>query len=194
MEERTLFSDIDFSINLLSDHDDLSPFSCGCEELDFFFHKEVNLCVKYKYVSTYSVKNKENDILALFTLAHDSVVFQSLEDKNDFVEESCCIIDKEYIETFVRQSAFPAINIGHLAVRHDVQSRGIGTFVLNFVIGTFMEYKISGCQFITVDSLNNPETNRFYCKNGFVNQTNNDCFNPTRRMYLPLRIYQEDSL
>lgn len=52
MEERTLFSDIDFSINLLSDHDDLSPFSCGCEELDFFFHKEVNLCVKYKYVST----------------------------------------------------------------------------------------------------------------------------------------------
>lgn len=75
MEERTLFSDIDFSINLLSDHDDLSPFFCGCEELDFFFHKEVNLCVKYKYVSTYSVKNKENDILALFTLAHDSVVF-----------------------------------------------------------------------------------------------------------------------
>ena len=85
MEERTLFSDIDFSINLLSDHDDLSPFSCDCKELDFFFHKEVNLCVKYKYVSTYSVKNKENDILALFTLAHDSVVFQSLEDKNDFV-------------------------------------------------------------------------------------------------------------
>lgn len=190
MEERTQFSDTDFTINHLSNLDDLSLFSCGCEELDLFFHKEVNLCVKYKYVSTYVVRNKENDILALFTLAHDSVVFQSPEDKNDFIEDSCCIIDEEYIETFVRQSAFPAINIGHLAVRSDMQSRGIGTFVLNFVIGTFIEYKISGCQFITVDSLNNPETNKFYCKNGFVNQTNSDCFAPTRRMYLPLRIYE----
>ncbi|SEG09305.1 GNAT family N-acetyltransferase [Parabacteroides chinchillae] len=191
MAERTQFSDIDFTISLLTDYDDLSSFSCGCEELDLFFHKEVNLCVKYKYVSTYSVKNKKNDILALFTLAHDSVVFQSSEDKDDFIEESCGLINKEYIETFVGQSAFPAINIGHLTVRSDIQGKGIGTFVLNFVIGTFIEYKMSGCQFITVDSLNNPATNKFYCKNGFMNQTNNDYFHSTRRMYLPLRIYQE---
>lgn len=191
MEGKTRFSDIDFSINLLSGCDDLSVFSCGCEELDSFFHTEVNLCMKYKYVSTYSVKNKADEILALFTLAHDSVVFSCGEDKNDFIEESCSIIEKEYIETFVKQSAFPAVNIGHLAVRCDIQGNGIGTFVLNFVIGTFIEYKISGCQFITVDSLNNPDTNRFYCKNGFINQTNSDCFNSTRRMYLPLRIYQE---
>ena len=154
MAERTQFSDIDFTISLLTDYDDLSSFSCGCEELDLFFHKEVNLCVKYKYVSTYSVKNKKNDILALFTLAHDSVVFQSSEDKDDFIEESCGLIN-------------------------------------NFVIGTFIEYKMSDCQFITVDSLNNPATNKFYCKNGFMNQTNNDYFHSTRRMYLPLRIYQE---
>ena len=34
MEEKIQFSDIDFTINLLSDCDNLSQFSCGCEELD----------------------------------------------------------------------------------------------------------------------------------------------------------------
>ena len=84
------------------------------------------------------------------------------------------IIDDEYAETFERQTSFPAVNIGHLGVRADYQSKGIGRQIIDFVLYTFSHYDISGCQFITVDSLNNPRTNKFYLNNGFVNQTNSD--------------------
>lgn len=129
--------------------------------------------------------------IALFTLAHDAVILSTEEEKEDFISDSSAIISEEYIDTFEKQSAFPAVNIGHLAVRQELQSGGIGTFIINFVTNTFIEYKISGCQFITVDSLNNSRTNKFYDKNGFIYQTNSDRFKSTRRMYLPLRIYDD---
>lgn len=190
MEVKTLSSDINYSVHFLSEKDDLSEFSCGNKELDKFFHEEVFICMKYKYVTAYCVKDQNGLIISLFTLAHDAVILSSEEEKEDFISESSRSISEEYIDTFEKQSAFPAINIGHLAVRKELQSEGIGTFVINFVTNTFVDYKISGCQFITVDSINNPRTNKFYVKNGFINQTNNDTCKPTRRMYLPLRIYQ----
>lgn len=189
MGEKTRFLDIDYSISLLSDTDELLSFTCGVDELDKFFHEEVRLCMKYKYVSAYCVKDRTRTIIALFTLAHDAVVLTSVEDKEDFIQESSLIIGKEYLDTFERQSAFPAVNIGHLAVRKDLQNKQIGTFVVDFVVKTFIDYRVSGCQFITVDSLNNPRTNRFYERNGFIYQTCNDMSKPTRRMFLPLRIY-----
>ena len=191
MEVKIPFLDINYSVHQLCSTDDLSDFSCGDDKLDKFFHEEVCLCMKYKYVTAYCVKDQNELIIALFTLALDAVVLSTEEEKEDFISDSSTIINEEYIDTFEKQSAFPAINIGHLAVRQDLQSGGIGTFIINFVTNTFIEYKISGCQFITVDSLNNPRTNKFYDKNGFIYQTNSDMYKPTRRMYLPLRIYED---
>lgn len=88
-----------------------------------------------------------------------------------------------------KQSSFPAINIGHLAVLKEKQGKNIGKNIIDFIISTFIDYNISGCQFITVDSLNNPRTNKFYLKYGFINQTNTDINKTTRRMYFPLKIY-----
>ena len=69
------------------------------------------------------------------------------------------------------------------------QGKNIGKNIIDFIISTFIDYNISGCQFITVDSLNNPRTNKFYLKYGFINQTNTDINKTTRRMYFPLKIY-----
>ena len=101
-------------------------------------------------------------------------------------------IGDEYVTTFEKQTSFPAINIGHLAVKEGMQSRKVGRTVLDFVIHTFAKYDTSGCQFITVDSLNNPRTNKFYSVYGFINQTNSDSLSPTRRMYIPIQIYKDD--
>lgn len=70
-----------------------------------------------------------------------------------------------------------------------MQSKGIGEQILDFVLYTFSNYNISGCQFITVDSLNNSRTNKFYAKNGFLNQTDSDKHSSTRRMYLPIQLF-----
>ena len=46
--------------------------------------------------------------------------------------------------------------------------------IIEFVAGTFAQYKQAGCQFVTVDALNNEGAIRFYLKNLFNFQTNRD--------------------
>ncbi|WP_455623795.1 GNAT family N-acetyltransferase [Parabacteroides sp.] len=190
MTGRIQSSDIEFKILPLSEEDQdlLKSFSCGCKELDNFFHNEVFICTKYCYVSSFCAKNNDGEIIALFTLANDSIVLDSSYEKNDFLIDVSDYINEEYQFIFGKQSSFPAINIGHLAVRSDYQCKHIGKDILDFVTATFSDYKIAGCQFITVDSLNNPRTNKFYMTNGFCLQTDNDSTLPTRRMYLPINL------
>lgn len=193
MAVKTQYLDINISINKLmrEDHKQVLSFSCGCDELDKFFHQEMCLCAKHHYISAYCAKDiMDNKIVAIFTLSNDSVVIDNVEDKDDFVEESKTKINGEYIATFEKQTSFPSINIGHLGVRTDLHSKGIGEQILDFVLYTFSNYDISGCQFITVDSLNNSRTNKFYTRYGFVNQTNNDNYCSTRRMYIPIQLFE----
>lgn len=91
MEERTLSSDIEISIERLSEEDSgkLSSFSCGVDELDKFFHNEILICSKYHYFSSYCARNiGNNEIVAIFTLANDAVILDNSDDKNDFIEQS----------------------------------------------------------------------------------------------------------
>ncbi len=187
--EKILSSDI--SIQPLSEEDkeQIERFDCGINSLDDFFHNELYLTVKHHYFSAFCVKRvTSNELLSIFTLQNDSIIISS-NDKEDFIEEACIKISDEYINTFKRQTSFPSINIGHLAVQRKVQNKKIGTYVLQFVIATFKKYRTSGCQFITVDSLNNPQTNKFYSTIGFNNQSNEDCLKETRRMYLPIQLF-----
>ena len=102
------------------------------------------------------------------------------------MEDMISLIEEEYRPIFQQQSSFPAVNIGHLAVRKDLQSKGIGQFVITYIMGLLTTYRLTGVQFLTVDSLNNPRTNKFYLNNDFCNQSNKDINSETRRMYLPL--------
>lgn len=192
MAGKTRYSASNIKISPLSEETDLSSFSCGNKELDSFFKEEISLCQKYKYVSAYCVTDiRSNEIIALFTLSSDSVIINSEEDLSDFMETSASEMDDEYQETFGKQTSFPAINIGHLAVSKDKQRMGIGQFIIDYIIAISLNFKMMGCQFITVDSLNNPRTNKFYLDSGFFYQTNHDMYSPTRRMYLPLLKYKE---
>lgn len=189
MEEKTQYSEIEITIHRLQEEDseELSSFSCGCEELDSFFHEEVFLCSKYRYITAYCAKELGTDrIVAVFTLANDAVVLDSSDDKEDLVLESIDGIPEEYLGTFKQQTSFPAINIGHLGVLDKMQGRHIGQQIIDFIIGTLVSYDAAGCQYITVDSLNNAKTNHFYMSNGFVCQTMNDMYRPTRRMFLSI--------
>lgn len=184
MEEKIRYSASDIEISPLRESDipSLSNFYCGQPEIDDFFHDEVELCSKYKYLIPYKCTLKENgDIIGLFTLAND-ILRLDYEDKIDFPN-----LNAEYSDIFIRQTTYPAINIGHLAVRNDMQSKGIGGYIVDFVRITFSSFRISGCQFITVDALNNLQTINFYTdKVGFEFQTLSDLNKHTRRMYLDI--------
>lgn len=165
-----------------SDYGSLSSFSCGCEEIDDFFHDEVALCAKYGYLIPYKcVYKSTGEMVGLFTLAND-ILSLEYEDMIDFP----CLAD-EYCDIFRRQPTYPAVNIGHLAVCEDVQSKGIGKLIVEFVAQTFSIWRIAGCQFVTVDALNNPKAISFYQdKLGFEFQTLSDMNKHTRRMYLDI--------
>lgn len=184
MEEKIRFSatDIDFSPLTESDSPSLSEFSCGVAEIDDFFRNEAFLCARYNYLIPYKcVARGSGQILGLFTLANDVLALE-YEDKFDFPN-----IAPEYDSIFQRQSSYPAVNIGHLAVRTDMQSMGAGRLIVEFVAGTFSTMRLSGCQFITVDALNNPRTIKFYKdKLGFEFQTLSDIGKHTRRMYFEI--------
>lgn len=184
MEVKTQFSVKDINLSPLteSDRESLSDFSCGNPEIDDFFHNEVFLCAKYKYLIPYKCTSKiTGEIIGLFTLANDTIKLE-YEDIIDFPN-----LASEYSDIFIRQCTYPAINIGHLAIRSDMQSMGIGKFIVEFVRMSFANYKGAGCQFITVDALNNPRTLNFYnSKLGFEFQTVFDISRHTRRMYLEI--------
>jgi GNAT superfamily N-acetyltransferase len=184
MEEKIPFSgsDLDFSPITESDSISLSDFSCDVAELDDFFHDEILLCYKYHYLIPYKCTSATTgELLAVFTLANDVLALE-YEDKINFPK-----LSPEYDNIFQRQPFYPAVNIGHLGVRKDLQSRGIGKLVVEFVAASFAEYQLSGCQFVTVDAINNNRTIRFYKdKIGFEFQTLSDMGKHTRRMYLDI--------
>lgn len=183
MADTTRFSAEDITISPLTESDKvpLSDFYCGVKELDDFFHKEVMLCSKYKYLIPYKCTLSNGLIVGAFTLAND-VVSLEYEDKVEFPN-----LNNEYFDIFTRQTSYPAVNIGHLAVREEFQSKGIGALIVGFVQITFALSRLSGCQFITVDAINNAKTLKFYQdKMGFELQTLTDVAAHTRRMYLDI--------
>lgn len=183
MEERIRFSAEELTLSPITESDkaSLSDFYCGSKEIDDFLHEEIFLCAKYKYLIPYKCMIKSSgEIAGIFTLAND-ILTLDYEDKIEFAG-----LPNEYNDIFQRQSTYPAINIGHLAVKSQLQRRGIGRFIAEFVRMSFTDYRGAGCQFVTVDALNNHNTISFYLNLGFDFQTVSDCGKSTRRMFLEI--------
>lgn len=165
------------------DYKNMSVFSCGVEDLDTFFRYEIEECVSHRYLSAYCAYIDSGEVVAAFTLMNDALMIVGQTEKEDFIDDLKIETDDGIVEFFNRQTSYPAINIGHLGTSVDYQRRGIGTAIIDLVIMTYQNFKQAGCQFITVDALNNETVIDFYRKNMFSFQTNRDFYSLTRRMY-----------
>lgn len=185
MAEKTQSLDINFKVRLMddADFDNMSAFSCGVKELDDFFRYEVRECSRRHYLSPYCVVSETGIIMAAFTLMNDSLMIRDECEKDDFIDDLRFETENETVDFFIRQTSYPAINIGHLGVGTKYQGNKIGMSIIALVVATFSKYVQAGCQFVTVDALNNSDTIRFYQANKFSFQTNRDFYAPTRRMY-----------
>lgn len=192
MAEKIQSSDIKITPLSSSDVGELKSFCCGCKEMDDYIKTHLVVCSENHYFSAYVVRNISlNEVVAIFTLANDALIIQSEEDKNDVVVENSIISGSSYVDFFIEQMSFPAINIAHLAVVEKYQSCGIGSIIIEFVVNTFLNFRASGCQFVTVDALNDSRVIKFYtAKNKFIPLTNNDFYRETRRLYLPLDVFK----
>lgn len=166
-----------------ADFDKMSAFSCGVAELDNFFRHEVRECSIRHYLSPYCVESKAGEIIAAFTLMNDSLMIRDTCEKDDFINDLRFETESDKVDFFIRQTSYPAINIGHLGVSINHQRNGIGMSIIALVANTYANYTQAGCQFITVDAINNQDTIKFYQTTGFSFQTNRDFYSSTRRMY-----------
>lgn len=121
--------------------------------------------------------------MAAFTLMNDALMLKSESEKQDFLDDLQYEAEADTVTFFNRQTSYPAINIGHLGVDVRFQGRKIGLAIIESLVETYANYRLAGCQFITVDALNNERTLRFYATNRFLFQTDRDFYSSTRRMY-----------
>lgn len=188
MEEKTRFSADELQIEPLTEGDSqsLSDFYCGNEKLDKFLRDDIFRCARIKYLKPYKCVIKANGKIAgVVTLANDLLEL-SFEDKCDWYNEA-----EEGADIIESIASFPALNIAHLAIRREYQSCGIGRILVSMIIASFSKNSPAGCQFITVDAINNPRTISFYEDKLHFEPRDSNLFtadNPeiTRRFYFNL--------
>jgi GNAT superfamily N-acetyltransferase len=171
----------------LTDAYRIKPFDCGIADLNEFLFNDAKTHLKYLSAVTYLFENKDKTI-AYFSLQNDLLNINPHTDKDFDKEISDIIADKDY--SFLLEmkdiSMFPAVKIGRFAVDSEFQRSGYGTKILHFIIMSFLTNNKTGCQFITVDALNNVETLHFYEKNSLSFVTLYDFNKLSRQMYINL--------
>ncbi len=114
------------------------------------------------------IHKRTNELLAYMTLSADSIKLTSEEKELHDISK-------------VPYASIPALKVGKLAVNRELRSeskrRGYGSFMLEMARAYAFEMNEMGvaCRFITVDAdiEYNPDTPKFYEKNGFIENLSN---------------------
>ena len=105
--------------------------------------------------------SKPHKIVALFTLANDSI-------KTTYLEPSTKNRINRPIENPKRGRSYPAALIGRIGINEEFQGLRIGSQLIEFIKDWFRaDDNKTGCRFLVVDAYNNPRILSFYERNGF---------------------------
>ena len=156
------------------------PFDCGDNDLNDFF---LNDSVKYQnqlLAVTYVVEEiVQNEIVVFFSLLHDKISINDLPSNNQWKKKF-----KDIMPSGKRFSSYPAMKIGRLGINNAFQGKGIGSFLMDFIKGNYIEDANAGCRYITIDAYR--ESLQYYEKNQFKYLTPIDSTQDTRAMYFDL--------
>jgi GNAT superfamily N-acetyltransferase len=150
--------------------DCITGFDCSIGRLNDFlksalFYDEAYLAVTFlaKHVET-------NELLGYFTLASDCIVLDERE------------IDRFWLAYAIKQSKYPAVKIGRIAVKTELQGQGLGHELVTVIVGIARRMQRSvGVRFLSVDA--NDDVTGFYRQLDFVNNCHeNEIANHTTSM------------
>jgi GNAT superfamily N-acetyltransferase len=173
-------------VKLVEDYT-FKPFDCGNNDLNSFLFHDSKIYSKYlRYTTT--ILESEDKIIAYYSLANDLLTIRDMEDFRDEIDANINI-EISYWERFYNHINYPAVKIGRLAVDKEFQSKGMGRLIIDSLANSFTNNNKTGCQFITVDAINDhnkQRTIKFYERNGFKFLTPGDIGEDSRVMYKPL--------
>lgn len=142
----------------------VNSFSCGNTDLDEFFHvdyipyEDELMGKSYGFID---ISNSKRNIAAAFTVCNASI-------HNRMLTRGAKKSLQENVSEEKQNINFPAVLIGRLGVCTAFQSKRIGSEVMNFIKAWFIDTdNKTGCRYLLVDAYNNPQTIKFYEKNGF---------------------------
>lgn len=167
-----------FTLTRLSLDAVIKPFDCANEQLNGFLFDDAKNHVKLLLAVTYILESEEETI-AYFSVLNDSIRIEDTT-KNHFKKIIKILPFKK------RYKSHPAVKVGRFAVNHKYQGQRIGSELMDYIKGYFLDNNKTGCRFITLDAENNERTIKFYQKNGFDFLTTKDEGEENRLMFFDL--------
>lgn len=138
-------------------------FLCNNADLDDFFQNDA---IRYAYFlmgKTYCFRLNDDSskIVCAFTVSNDSIrIYDLPRGRRDYMKSLT------HHEKPLRR--YPGVLIGRLGVNAEFAGRGVGSETLDFIKGWFFSSSNkTGCRFVIVDAINEPQIISFYKKNGF---------------------------
>ena len=175
--ERNIINDGQGVFKAVRDFSIFDGFSCSDPDLDEFIHQD-------------AYKQQEQLLSITYAYFLDQfpdipIVFASLS--NSAIKLSTDHPARRMIRTVPYQD-FPAVKIGRLGVRDELQGKGLGGHIMNLLKKFFITNNRTGCRFLTVDAYNHQKVLNFYKKNYFLFYSNKekDKRRKTRIMYYDL--------
>jgi ribosomal protein S18 acetylase RimI-like enzyme len=136
----------------------LQTFCCGKPHLNAFLIEQALALHQHRLGLTHVVFHRDwEGVVAYFTLQNDGIPLEDFER-----------MELGYVDN-INLPSFPAVKIGRLAVTQALQGQGVGTRVLELIIGELLRTSsLSAARLLVVDADNDDEVVAFYRKQGFV--------------------------
>ncbi|MDR1453340.1 MAG: GNAT family N-acetyltransferase [Candidatus Margulisbacteria bacterium] len=160
---------------------EIKSFDCGDSDLNEFFYRDALNYTRQLLAVTYVVETKIKTI-GFFSVANDRI---QISENNPIWNRL-----NRNIRNAKRRREYPAVKLGRLGIDREWQNQNVGTELLGYIKELFLQDNKTGCRFITVDAYNNPDTIRFYQKNGFAFFLIQDTREKTRLMFYDLMLYK----
>ena len=139
------------------------PFLCGNEDLDDFFAHDAIPYAHFLMGKSYCFRlcSDPTKKVSAFTISNDSIrIYDLPRSRRDYMKSLT------HHEKPLRR--YPGVLIGRLGVSSDFAGQGIGSEALQFFKGWFFSSSNkTGCRFVIVDAVNEPQVIAFYEKNDF---------------------------
>jgi predicted GNAT family N-acyltransferase len=177
----------EFELLNIDQEKSISGFDCGDRDLNEFLLKNAMNFHKEKLATTYLLKYKET-VVAFFSIFNDGAKVGEIE----FETKGAL---KRFLSNLLPHpkrhlKSLPAIKIGRLGVSIQMQSQGIGEYIVRYILNLAMTQNNNcACRLLLVDAYE--KSLRFYEKLGFKYFSEADIGKVTRQMYLDLDVFSQ---
>jgi GNAT superfamily N-acetyltransferase len=154
------------------------PFDCLDTDLNDFLLRDSKNYLYQLLAVTYLVEY-QGVIIAFFSLSNDKITAEDCDSGNRFKK-----LFKEIMPDGKQYKSYPSVKLGRFAIHKDFQKQGLGSRLLDYIKGLFLDKNKTGCQYLTVDAYG--QSLEFYQKNGFEYFSSKDKDKDTRQMYFSL--------